>query len=236
MPHICDLLRDKILEFVRAKEESVRWFGRQCEVDYSTVYRLSVGEQKGISFRNAQKILNCIEPGSAQKILGEYFPDEVREILSGVPTAERISIVERLSSDFSSFKVFVYAATYPNANRDSVSKQFGLDGLSVLEELLNIGALKEENGQYIDGIPGTIIPSDGAAKRIAGYNCSMVNLQSPGSHIHNLRANLNYEGLKAWYQASIEYRERLQTIARDMTGNIVAVASAISGPAAEAKV
>jgi hypothetical protein len=229
----CVYLRDEIKKFITARDESLRWFSKQCGVDYSTIYRLSAGEQRTIGFSKAHRILSVLKTDNYLEKLSEWFPHETKEIL-GVGekiAAERIAIAESLSADYSLFKVFVFAATVPEANRETVLKQFGLEGGVLLETLLEIGALKEENGRYIDCIEGTVYPSEGAAKRIAGYNVTMVSLSSPASLLLNLRASLSTDGLKAWYAAGIEYRLKLQNVAATMKGDILAVASAISGSA-----
>ncbi len=232
MAHVCDYLQEKIRDFVSNKNESYRWFARQCGVDNTTIYRLSTGEQKNLSFLNAQKILTLLDPENAVTNLTSFYPDETREIFGNGPKVarDRANISELLSQNFSLFKVFVFVSASLNANAESVKNQFGLEGLGFLDTLLSIGAIKDENGSLIDAIEGTIYPSDAAGKRMATYTVEMTNLQSPGSHIANLRANLSPEGLYAWYDASVEYKKRLQAIASDMGGDIVAVASTISGP------
>ncbi|HYX34993.1 MAG TPA: hypothetical protein VE954_18000, partial [Oligoflexus sp.] len=112
MGSICDFLKEEIRDFVSQKDESLRWFSRQADVDYTTIYRLSSGEQKRLSFLNAYRILKVISPAGYLGVLGDFYPDEVREIAGTSPASidKRAAIAEAVLKDLLTFKVYTYAS------------------------------------------------------------------------------------------------------------------------------
>jgi hypothetical protein len=231
---LCQLLRDKIKAFIEARNESIRWFGRQTDVDYTTVYRLLNGEQKTISLINAKKILAAVEPSSLVSILGEYYPDEMRQVLeeTAAEIEKQASIFETILKDVSLLKVYTLVATAPHMSRGLIERRFGQDGLEQLDKLVSLGAVSEANGLVDDSLQGKLLVSDEAIKLHAKCHADLVNLSKPGTHAYNTRVALNEAGLKAWYEAQVEHERRLQQIEQDedLKGDCVLISSSVSGP------
>lgn len=231
---ICTLLGEKIKEFLRLKEQSIRWLSRQVDVDYSTIYRLNSGDQKSLSFINAARILKFIEPNGYKSILGDYYPKEIRDVGDHGESqfGLMIEIVKALAADIQLYRVFAYATTVPGCNRDSIKEKFGSDGEAVLSRLINLGAIEDSNDGLLDKLEGNIFPDETGIKGVSSHHFSLVSLQTPGSFAHNIRASVNKKGLEEWYSAAEEFAEKLRKVSEreDLRGNIVVVASEIVGP------
>lgn len=227
---ICELLREKIRDFVSEKNESLRWFSRQADVDYTTIYRLNSGEQKRLSFLNAYRILKVISPAGYLAVLGDFYPDEVREVAGTSPSSidKRAAIAESVLKDYLTFKVYTYASTSPRVNREKVALRFGYEGIERLENLINMTALSEEDGIFKDNLEGEVLLSIEAIKKTGQFTIEAVNLSEPGSVMENIRASLSPEGHKKWFDAVMECRAKLHEIAASEKGEVAAVATLLA--------
>lgn len=231
-PNICQFLQEQIRLFLSSRDESIRWLGKQCNVDYTTVYRLVEGEQKSLSFINAYKILKFVAPESYVSLLCDFYPNEVKtlELDQGKSSDARIDMYECLASDFNLYKVFCFASTMPNCSRLSIQEEFGREGLALLGKLLEIGALEESDGLFKNKLSGMIFFENDDLKTISIFHHAMILLDRPGSSVRICRANLNEQGIREWYDALEEHQARLEKIAEINSGNFLAVSSAIVGP------
>lgn len=226
---ICSYLQNRIRDFVANRDESYRWFARQSGVDYSTVYRLQAGEQRSLSFQNATKILRVIEPASYISILRDFYPFETSELANSA-TEKTDEFVDLLASDLNLYRVFVQAEV-PGTARSDIRDKFGSDGIAHLERLIKAGVLLESEKGFVSALEGAVYPSEAALKRVSMHHYSMIQLDTPGSFIENVRCGLSKEGVAELHAAGVEYREKAHRIMRDNKGDILTVASLISGPA-----
>ncbi|MDQ3230529.1 MAG: helix-turn-helix transcriptional regulator [Pseudobdellovibrionaceae bacterium] len=228
MDSVCDYLRDRIKIFLSHKGESIRWLARQCEVDYSTVYRLQNGEQKSLSFVNALKIVKYLEPTKYISILNDYYPVETGEISPAV--SEKIDeLAEALAADLNMYRVFLFAEA-EGASRLSVKDQFGKDGLLHLDKLIELEIVSEIDGSLKSNLEGGAYPSEAIVKRVAVHHYSLVSLESPGSFLDCARGGLSLEGVKELYDESFVFQGKVLGIMQEKKGEIISVMSLISGP------
>jgi hypothetical protein len=94
---------------------------------------------------------------------------------------------------------------------------------------LKIGAITEDNGKFIDNLKGVTRPSDSTLKKQAAFNYSLVSLEEPGSTASNMNGSVTRDGLKDLFDAEREYRLNVERIMELKKGDIVVVASVISG-------
>ncbi len=231
---ICNYLKPRIKEFVEERCESLRWLSRQTGVDNTTIYRLAEGSQRNLSFLNASKILKFIEPACYLQVLGEFYPDETRQVIGKDADAvdKKAAVLEEVLKEYALHRVYLYAATAPEVTREKVVAKFGADGLELLDSLIAIGAISDIGGFLTDNTNGAVLVSIDAIKRNGEHNIRGLNLSLEGTLMYNLRTNLNETGLMRWYHALNNVRATLQEISEnnDLKGEIVVVATTASGP------
>jgi hypothetical protein len=232
---ICEYLRVRIRDFLATRDESLRWLSRQSKVDYSAIYRLHAGDQKSLSFGNAYKILKFMDPASYLNILGEFYPDPLRDLTRGSSDIDaKAAIASAVLRDFSMYRVLVFASASSDTSRAMVAARFGTDGLEQLDKLIALGALAERShgDGLVDLLDCETLYSDEALRQYAKFNVDIVDLLKPCSTIQNIRTGLNDRGLVEWYNAATEFKNKLHAIDRnaDLRGPIPAVASVSAGP------
>lgn len=230
-PSICDFLRESIKSFLATQGESVRWLMRKSGVDYSTVYRITTGEQKRLSFINAKKLLYVINPENAAGILEDYYPRESNE-LGIIAGADELAAI--LADDLRLYQVYAFAEIESNS-REQVKEQFGLEGIKNLDKLLELGILIPNGTSFRSTLEGRAYPPEAVIKKTAIHHFSMVSLSTPGSNIDDMRGGLTDEGIKEAYDATVEYREKMLKIYDERKGARLFVTSVIAGPAGDGK-
>lgn len=226
---VCSFLQNKIKDFAHSRDESLRWLAKQCEVDYSTIYRLQAGEQRSLSFQNAVKILKFIEPKSYLSILSDYYPFETSELSKAAP--EKIDeLAAMLAADIDLYHMLVFAGEL-NATRAEIKDKFGTRGIEHVDKLIELGILSETDGRLVDNLKGMSYPKEDIVKRVSIHHFAMIPLSSPGSILENFRGAVSEQGLRILYDAALEYRAKVHQTLDSEKGNIVVAGSLIAGRA-----
>ncbi|MDQ3231743.1 MAG: hypothetical protein M3Q07_07980 [Pseudobdellovibrionaceae bacterium] len=228
---ICGYLRPKIKEYVDAKGESSRWFSRQTGVDNTTIYRILNGEQKTLSFINAERIVKLLEPTQYLSILADFYPDEIKGKKAEL-IANTEALVSPLAKDLRLYEVYIFAAG-AKATREQVKDKHGSAGIDRITILLELGMLSEIDGRFYDNLEGTLFPSEETNKRLASHNYDLISLDTPGTLAANYWGGLSPDGAIDWYITIQGCKEELKQILKEKAGDIVVACSFIAGPVGE---
>lgn len=235
---LIEFLRDEIKMLIASKNESLRWFVRQVGVDYSVVYRITTGEQKGVTFYQAYKLLKYIKSDSFLSILGEYFPDEAREFFPNgkapdeTQQANNEKILSLIFQDQLLYEV-VLAVACGNHDLKSVESEFGSRGLGAVDVLQDIGAIKVNTDAQIDMLVDGFIPTDELLIKQQGLrNLGLIDLKTPGTTLFSYSAGLNPRGISAAYQCAQAHWHQMTDIFDDeeFKGNVPVVVTSLVGP------
>ncbi|HET9239250.1 MAG TPA: hypothetical protein VFO10_18465 [Oligoflexus sp.] len=235
---LIEFLRDEIKMLIASKNESLRWFVRQVGVDYSVVYRITTGEQKGVTFYQAYKLLKYIKPDSFLSILGEYFPDEASEFFPGGKTldetqqANNEKILSVVFQDQLLYEVLL-AVNCGNHDLKAIESEFGSRGLGAIDVLQDIGAVKVNTEAHIDALVDGFIPTDEVLiKQQALRNLDLIDLKTPGTTVFSNSAGLNSKGITAAYQCAQAHWHQMTDIFDDeqYKGNVPVVVTGLVGP------
>ncbi len=228
---ICGYLRPRIQKYVEAKGESLRWFSRQTGVDNTTIYRLQNGEQKSLSFQNADKIVRVLEPTHYLNTLADFYPEEIQGKKADL-IANADALFTPLAKDPRLYEVYIFA-TGKKATREQVREKHGSAGVERIANLLELGLISEIDGRIYDNLEVALSPSDDISKRLAIHNYELINLDTPGTAAGNRWGGVSKEGLIDWYNAAQECKAKWTQILLEKSGDIVVAGSIVSGPVEE---
>lgn len=228
---ICGFLRPKIKEFADTKGESSRWFSRQSGVDNTTIYRLLNGEQKSLSFKNAERIVRLLEPTQYLSILADFYPDETKGKKAEL-IANTEALIFPLANDLRLYEIYIFAVG-AKATREQVKETHGSTGVDRIMSLLELGVISEIDGRFYDNLDGTLFPSEETIKLLARHNYELISLDTPGTSAGNRWGGVSRDGLIDWYNAAQECKAKWTQILLDKAGDIVVTGSVISGPVGE---
>lgn len=189
------------------------------------------GEQKSLSFQNADKIVRVLEPTQSMSILADFFPDETRGRKAEL-IANAEALIEPLAKDPRLYEVYIFA-TGKKSTREQIKDRHGSAGIDRITDLLELGVILEIDGRFYDNLDANLFPSDEANKRLASHNLELINLDTPGTSAGNRWGGVSREGLIAWYNTAQECKAKWTQILLENAGDIVVAGSVISGPVEE---
>ena len=202
---VCSFMRFKLKDYLSQKGESLRWLSKQTQIEYHKLYRLEADELRSMSFFEARRLLKFVEPESYLESLRNFYPEEMKD-LSDISLSEsqidlKLEAVEFALSSHYHYELFLFASETPGANRTLIEKQYGLKGLSLIDLLLEKGALTPGiDGGFIGIFDGASSPSEGILKSITKAHIDLIDLGEAGSFAGTHGKGLNLEGKRRSYK------------------------------------
>jgi len=218
-------LQEKIAAYVSAKRfHSLMTLSTKSGVPYNTVRRLANGQVDKPTLETVLAILNVVESrANLVKTVERFFPG-IGNLIASVHTATGSTaitdaMVDMMSEDQVSFRIYSLAGTRVGTTREDVRQLFGEDGLNKLAALV-------EQGMVVDNCKGvlhtpdleysTVNPHamlrkmrhclDFFDKSLIGTDAAALAIQTEA---------VNVEGLKALRQAARDFHVRLSEIKKD---------------------
>jgi hypothetical protein len=234
---VCKYLGGQIKSHILSKNISTAEFSRQVSVDYMVIYRLISGNQKGLSFFDAKKILQFLEPSSYIEVLADFFPNEVKELSKSVSAEQKmedlISLVEFTFADIDRYRVYVFVTETPGVKREDVEKEFGRIGAELLGILLDKGSVVATGDGTFKGLLSKVSYwPEFMIKSVTSYNTQLLSLSNPGTHLRNWYVGLSEHGLNRYYEVHQKFLDEVTELANDesLKGNILVGSTVMMGP------
>jgi hypothetical protein len=205
--------------------------------EYNLVYRLVNGRQKTISFTAACNILSQIAPEEYRSILGEYFPDDMRNLQKLIKASDENPIAalnQKVLSFFQndlSFKIYVVLLSGLRVTVADIKEEFGRQGVVEIERLAKEGSLQILESQVIESeVAEFVKPAQDTIKRHLQLQLGNVDLNIPGTQIENLVGAVSKEGLGKVYEIISDAVKKLKDVIEHDKGDIIVLSSLFTGP------
>ncbi|HYX38227.1 MAG TPA: hypothetical protein VE954_34430 [Oligoflexus sp.] len=217
----CQYARPLIKGFLSTRGESLRWLAKQTKVDYHRVYRIDTGEIKTVPFPDARRLLQFLEPSTADDTLRQFYPVETTG-QSGQLNSEsqdlQDSLFQAALESEGRWKIFLHVTTKSGCTKADIKDQFGVDGLGILSELISIGVISVSSDYtLLSNIDRDLTPSVVATVKEARMQIGALNFDSSGGYLRSVQRRYSKEGCMAVYKAITGCADTLRRIDNDPT-------------------
>ncbi len=203
-----------ISDWISQKSNTLHLLSQQSGISYTTVKRIAQGETKA-EFSNALKILTTVcDASTTNAFLAKHFPDVSALMRSVYVNHQTLSqSAYEFSTTELGFKIIFSACAKSGIDRATVAKNWGEDGLDLLEDILEAGILHEVNGR-IKAINFKTTSAEAALKKIglALANFSVKNLGDKKSLLSFHTDGFSNWGLEQIYEKTKEYVAAIESI------------------------
>jgi hypothetical protein len=230
---VTEIIRQKMVDYINEREESVRWLSKKVGLPYSSVYRFISRESHGCSFRTAYQILKVICPAEESRaILLEHFPAFAELINTDLRHVEEHEEEAKKSHDLilksrTHYLIFCLVRG-GGCNRSEIKDRFGRVGENILEEFVAAGTIKQASSGKLKA---TVAVDLGHNQTAAQFHAESLDLSDEYTLLENGVDGLNNAGLDAIRWIIAEAKKQIDVVRADPSkrGESVFFMSLVSG-------